>query len=115
MGKRKVMWGEFTTFYFPVVLEKKIITNSYFFMFICQNVGNFRVLAHHLRGPPTQNQLRLLWKINSDSIVCRAILLYGFKDKYRVSRPTKNRPETSTAAGVMIPHIPDTNCAGLQR
>ena len=37
------------------------------------------------------------------------------KDKYRVSRPTKNRPETSTAAGITSPHIPDTNCAGPQR
>ena len=32
-------------FFFFVVLEEKIITNSYFiifFMFICQNVGNFK-------------------------------------------------------------------------
>ena len=33
------------------------------------------------------------------------------KDKYGGSRPTKNRPETSIAAGVMSPHIPDTNGA----
>ena len=37
--------GGWSFFFFPVVLEKKIITNSYFtffFMFICQNVGNLK-------------------------------------------------------------------------
>ena len=41
-------------FFFSVVLEKKIITNSYFtffFMFICQNVGNLKgFLLVYLHG-----------------------------------------------------------------
>ena len=40
-------------FFFSVVLEKKIITNSYspFFMFICQNVGNLKgFLMVYLHG-----------------------------------------------------------------